>query len=71
MDVRQNPDLDEFMRITEDTAPRRRKIPRRKSQVLKRDAARRYAFRVLNVLSGLDLSSRKKVLAAAVRLNEA
>lgn len=68
---RMNPDLDEFFRETDPArAPKKRKI-KRKRIVLKRDQARRYAFKVLSVLAGLDLPARKKVLTAATRLNEA
>jgi len=65
--MRDNPDLDSFMRETADK-PRKR---RRKAVRLKRDAARRRAFKVLALLADLDAPQRAQVLKVAARLSNA
>jgi hypothetical protein len=66
--MRTNPDLDDFMSETETTPVRRR---RRKSPVLKSDAVRRRAFKVLAILADLDIKTRERVLKKAINLSKA
>jgi hypothetical protein len=79
--MRENPDLDRFMRETDpDAVPIRVKLPMPQQQQRKRtrkagapdrDQVRRRAFRVLALLADLDAQGRARVLKAAERLNRA
>jgi hypothetical protein len=67
--MRDNEALDEFMADTADAnTPRKR---RRKAARLKRDQARRRAFRVLALLADLDAPQRAQVLKVATKLSTA
>lgn len=75
-DARPNQDLEDAMsgadRLNgELDRVHRKKKKRSKSTVIPNDHARRYAYKVMALLSGLDERSRAKVLAAAGRINEA
>lgn len=67
MTDRINTDLDDFMAETADTAPRKRRKPRRTKMA--RDAVKRRAFRVLAILADLDASQRERVLRMASKLS--
>ncbi len=63
--MRTNPDLDDFMTDTQPTRKRRRKSP-----VIKTDAVRRRAFKVLAILADLDAKTRDRVLRKAINLSK-
>lgn len=65
--MRENPDLDD---VFLDHTDRPKKAKRRRTAGA-RDKIRRYAFRVLSLLAGLDAGGRERVLKAALRLNRA
>ena len=71
--MRDNPDLDDaFLGAAQDVnRPAKGQRKRKKNPRLTTDQARRYAFRVLGLLAGLEVSQRTQVLAAAERLNRA
>jgi hypothetical protein len=78
--MRENPDLDRFMRDTDpDATPIKLKLARQRQQRKRtrkagspdRDQVRRRAFRVLALLADLDAPGRARVLKAAERLNRA
>ena len=68
--MRDNPDLDDVFLNHAAERPKPVK-PRRRRQSGNRDKVRRYAFRVLALLAGLDATDRERVLKAAQRLNRA
>ena len=63
--MRDNPALDEFMANVPTTTTKRR----RKSCRLKRDAAKRRAFKLLALLADLDAPQRAQVLKVASKLS--
>lgn len=67
--MRDNPALDAFMAATTQPPPLPKR--KRKAAALKRDAARRRAFKVLALLSDLDAPQRSQVLKVAMRLSTA
>ena len=70
--LRDNPDLDDvFLESMSPGAKRTKRRRKARSQPLSADQARRYAFKVLSILSGLSAPQRTQVLKAADRLNRA
>jgi hypothetical protein len=67
--VRDNPDLDDIFLDYEGGSVNRKPV-RQPDAGPERDKTRRLAFRVLAMLSRLDAPSRRRVLKAALRLNE-
>lgn len=71
--MRHNPDLDGvFNGPTDDVnstilpKPKRR----RRTKAMSRDVAKRHAFRVLNLLAGLDARERDRVLRLAAKISK-
>lgn len=69
--MRDNPELDQFMNDTASPPPIPKRKGKRKAVRLKRDAARRRAFRVLAMLADLDAPQRAQVLRIAAKLSVA
>lgn len=72
--MRENPDLDDvFLGHAGDGISGRKPAKQRKRLKAsgERDRTRRYAFRVLALLAGLDAPARARVLKSAMRLNRA
>jgi hypothetical protein len=69
--MRDNPALDQFMNDTAQPPLPKRGKAKRKAVRLKRDAARRHAFKVLALLSDLDAPQRAQVLKVAAKLSTA
>jgi hypothetical protein len=65
--MRDNNDLDDFMKETE-VKPRR---SRRLASAIKTDEIRRRAFRVLALLAEMDAKTRERVLKKAIVLSRA